>query len=81
MRTYRGVDEQIYILLTLVLVGDWSASRTGCFTPRESAPGTHWIAGWVGPTTGPDDVQKKKTFDPTGARTPPLGHPTHSRSF
>jgi hypothetical protein len=28
--------------------GEWSASRTGCFTPRERAPGTHWI-GWVGP--------------------------------
>jgi hypothetical protein len=29
--------------------GEWSASRTGRFTPRERAPGTHWIGGWVGP--------------------------------
>jgi hypothetical protein len=29
--------------------GEWSASRTGHFTPRERAPSTHWIKGWVGP--------------------------------
>jgi hypothetical protein len=27
--------------------GEWSASRPGRFTPRERAPGTHWIEGWV----------------------------------
>jgi hypothetical protein len=27
--------------------GEWSASRPGRFTPRERAPGTHWIGGWV----------------------------------
>jgi len=26
--------------------GEWSASRPGCFTPRERAPGTPWIGGW-----------------------------------
>jgi hypothetical protein len=35
--------------LTSALDGDeWSASRPGRFTPRESDPGTHWIGGWVG---------------------------------
>jgi len=29
--------------------GEWSASRPGRFTPRERAPGTRWIGGWVGP--------------------------------
>jgi len=29
--------------------GEWSASRPRHFTPRERAPGTHWIGGWVGP--------------------------------
>jgi hypothetical protein len=29
--------------------GEWSASRPGRFTPRERAPGTDWIGGWVGP--------------------------------
>jgi hypothetical protein len=28
--------------------GEWLASRPGRFTPRERAPGTHWIGGWVG---------------------------------
>jgi hypothetical protein len=27
----------------------WSASRPVRFTPREKAPGTRWIGGWVGP--------------------------------
>jgi hypothetical protein len=24
----------------------------GRFNPRERAPGTHWIGGWVGPRAG-----------------------------
>jgi hypothetical protein len=27
--------------------GEWSASRPGRSTPRERAPGTYWIGGWV----------------------------------
>jgi len=39
--------------LTSSLVGgEWSASRPGHFTPRERAPGTHWIGGWMGPRAG-----------------------------
>jgi len=26
----------------------WSASHPGRFTPKERAPGTHWLGGWVG---------------------------------
>jgi hypothetical protein len=26
---------------------EWLASLSGRFTPRERAPGTHWIGGWV----------------------------------
>jgi hypothetical protein len=29
--------------------GEWSASRPGRFIPRERAPVTHWIRGWVAP--------------------------------
>jgi len=25
------------------------------YPPRERAPGTHWIGGWVSPRTGLDD--------------------------
>jgi len=27
--------------------GEWSALCPGRFTPKERAPGTHWIGGWV----------------------------------
>jgi hypothetical protein len=39
--------------------GEWSASRPGRFTPRERAPGTHWIGGWVGPGAVLDAVVKR----------------------
>jgi hypothetical protein len=34
--------------------GERSASRPARFTPKERAPGTHWIGGWVGPRAVPD---------------------------
>jgi hypothetical protein len=59
MKTYGGVDVQSHIFLTLTLVGgEFSASRPGCFTPRERAPDPHWIGGWVGPRAGLDDTKK-----------------------
>jgi hypothetical protein len=51
--------------LTLALNGgEWSASCPGCFTPRERAPGTHWIGGWVGPRAILDMVVKRKILCP-----------------
>jgi hypothetical protein len=45
------------VFLASALVGDgWSDSRHGLFTLRKSAPGTHWIGGWVDPRTGLDGV-------------------------
>jgi hypothetical protein len=38
----------------------WVVSFTGLFTPRERAPGTHWIRGWVGTRSGLDCVEKRK---------------------
>jgi hypothetical protein len=47
--------------LTSVLGGgEWSASRPGRFTPRERAPSTLWIEGWVGPRAVLEAVVKKK---------------------
>jgi hypothetical protein len=46
--------------LTSALDGsEWSASRPGLFTPRERAPGAHWIGGWVGPRAVLDTVVKR----------------------
>jgi len=41
-----------------------SASRPGRFTPRERAPGTHRIGGWVGPRVGMDmgGTERKNLF-------------------
>jgi hypothetical protein len=40
--------------------GEWSASRSGPFTPRERAPGTHWIEGWVDLRAGLHTVTRRK---------------------
>jgi hypothetical protein len=51
--------------LTLALDGgEWSASCPGHFTPRERAPGIHWIGGWVGPRTILDVVVERKIPSP-----------------
>jgi hypothetical protein len=42
--------------------GEWLASRPGRFTPREKAPGTHWIGGWVGPRAFLDAVVEVSIF-------------------
>jgi hypothetical protein len=53
--------------------GEWSASRPGRFTPRERAPGIHWIGGWVGPRAVLNTVLKRKIPSPrreSNFRTP-----------
>jgi hypothetical protein len=77
MKAYGVVAVWIHIFLTSALArGEWSASRPGCFTSRERAPGTHWIGGWVDPRAGLDDVEK--ILDSTGTRTPIVGRPACS---
>jgi hypothetical protein len=44
--------------------GEWSVSRPGRFTPRERAPGTHCIGGWMGPRAGLDAVVRRKIRNP-----------------
>jgi hypothetical protein len=50
----------IHSLISALDGGEWSASRPGRFTPRERAPGTHWIGGWVGLRATLDAVVKRK---------------------
>jgi hypothetical protein len=40
---------------------EWPASHPGLFTPRERAPDTYWIGGWVGPRASLDAVGRDKT--------------------
>jgi hypothetical protein len=44
--------------------GEGPASQPGHFTPRERAPGTHGIRGWVGPRAVLDMVVKRKIPSP-----------------
>jgi hypothetical protein len=57
MKTYGGVDVQIYVFVTLALLGgEWSTSG-----PGGKAPGNRWIGGWVGPRTCLDDMESRKS--------------------
>jgi hypothetical protein len=74
MKTYGGVD--VYRSSTrhlLELSGQLHAPAA--FTRGETASGTHWIGGWVGPRTGLDDVEKRKFLTLQGLELRPLCRP------
>jgi hypothetical protein len=82
MKTYGGVDVQIHVFLTSALIGgEWSASRPCRFTHRERTPDIHSIGGWVNPTAGLDDVEKRKFFTLPGLELQPFGRPARSQSL
>jgi hypothetical protein len=61
MKTNQVMEVKRHALLTWALDGgEWSASRPGRFTPRERAPGIHWIGGWMDPRAVLDMVVKRK---------------------
>jgi hypothetical protein len=49
MKMHGVYMQEIQVCLTSILVGgEWSASRSGQFSPRGSAPGNHWVgAEWT----------------------------------
>jgi hypothetical protein len=61
--------------------GEWSASRPGRFTPRERAPVSHWIGGWLGPRAVLDAVVKRKIPSPRRESNPgiPIVQPVAHR--
>jgi hypothetical protein len=62
-----------YSLISALDGGEWSDSCIGRFTPRERAPGIHWIGGWVGPRAVLDAVVMRKIPIPrqeSNPRTP-----------
>jgi hypothetical protein len=83
MKAYGGVEVNIhnFFLTSALAGGEWSASRPGRFTPEETAPGTHWIGGWVDPRAGLDDVEKRKFLTLPGLDLRPLGRPARSQSL
>jgi hypothetical protein len=79
MKAYKGVDVKLHIFLTSALAGgEWPPSRLGRFTPGERA---HWIGGWVDPSAGLDNVEKRKFLNLSGLELRPLGRPARSRSL
>jgi hypothetical protein len=77
MKAYGGVDAYVHVSLTSPLVrGEWSASRPGRFTPGKEPPGAHWIGGWVDPTAGLDDLEKRKFLTLHGLELQPLSRPS-----
>jgi hypothetical protein len=74
------VEVQFHTFFTSALDGGGRlASRPGRFTPRERAPGTHCIGGWVGLRAGLDTVVKKKFLASTDTRT--HNHPARSQCY
>jgi hypothetical protein len=75
------MEEWIHVFLTSTLVGEWSASSPGSFTPGEEPSGTYWIGGWVGPGAVMDRLDVKRKFlTVPGLELRPLGRPTRSQS-
>jgi hypothetical protein len=82
MKTYGRVDVQIHIFLTSALVGgEWSASRSGRFTPGERSSGTNCIGGWVDPRAGLDDMEKRKYLSLPELELRPIRSPSRSQSL
>jgi hypothetical protein len=61
--------------------GEWSTSSPGRFTPRETAPGTHRLGGWVSPGAVQDRVVKRKIPSPRRESNPrtPIVQPVGQR--
>jgi hypothetical protein len=56
VKTYLGVEPHAFLTSTLD-GGEWLASQSGRFIPKERAPGT--IGGWMGLRSGLDAVAKR----------------------
>jgi hypothetical protein len=72
MKAYEGVD--VYVdphFLGLSTSWRWVVSFTPLpLYPRERAPGTHFIGGWVHPRASLDDMEKWKFFTLPGLELP-----------
>jgi hypothetical protein len=82
MKTYWGIEGIAPCILDLGTRWRWVVSLTPRpLYPRERAPGTHWIGGWVGPRAGLDGVVKRKIPSPRRESNPrtPIVQPVAQR--
>jgi hypothetical protein len=64
MKAYEKRYSPRYSLTSALYWGERSASRPGRLTPKQRAPDSHWIGGWVGPRTVLDAVVKRNIPSP-----------------
>jgi hypothetical protein len=82
MKAYWGVDIYTHVFLISALVrGEWSASHPCHFTPKETAPGTYWMEGWMDSRAGQDEMEKLKFLTLPGLELHSLGSPAGSQSI
>jgi hypothetical protein len=81
MNAYWGVEVWLAFFTLEIDGGEWPASRPDRFTPRETAPDTHWIGGWVDPRAVLDAVVKRKIPSPHRELNPrsPIDKPVAQR--
>jgi hypothetical protein len=65
--------------LRLLVGGEWLASSPRRFTPGETAHGTDWIGGSVGPGVGLDDVEWRNILPLSVLELRHLGCPARSQ--
>jgi hypothetical protein len=58
--------------------GELSAGSPCCFTPGETASGTHCIGGWMGPRNRLDVMEKRNLLFLPGIKPQLLSHLAHS---
>jgi hypothetical protein len=82
MKAYGGVNVWNHISLTSALAGgEWSAWRSGHFTPGERALPTRCIRGWMYPRAGMDYVEKREFLILPGLELRPLDGLARSQSL
>ena len=70
------MDVEVRSFSTLALGGYGQLHAPVRFIPGQRAAVIHWMGGWVGPTAGLDDLEKKgKSLGRSRGRT--LDHPAH----
>jgi hypothetical protein len=60
MKPYCGVDVETHFFLPQHYLEVSGQLHAPAALLPGTAPGTHWIGGWMGPRTGQDDVEKTK---------------------
>jgi hypothetical protein len=83
MKAYGGVDVQIHIFLTSVLVEvSGQLHAPAALTPPRGKSVRYPLDSRLGgPTAGLDDMEKKKILPPPGLELRPLGRSARSQSL